>query len=68
LKRRRGIAPGAVWLGFDQLDFFVGAVAFVSLVHVPPLADVLAMVPLVFACDVAATTVLWRLGLKQSCL
>ncbi len=68
LKRRRGVAPGVPWLGFDQLDFFVGAFAFVSLVHVPPLADVLAMVPLVFVCDVAATTVLWRLGLKQSWL
>jgi CDP-archaeol synthase len=66
LKRRAGIAPGSPWLGFDQLDFFVGAVACVSLVHVPPLGVVLAVLPLVFACDIAATTMFWLLGLKQS--
>jgi CDP-2,3-bis-(O-geranylgeranyl)-sn-glycerol synthase len=66
LKRQVGIAPGSPWLGFDQLDFFVGALAFVSLVHVPPLGVVLAVMPLVFVCDIAATTIFWLLGLKQS--
>ena len=66
LKRRAGIAPGSPWLGFDQLDFFLGAVACVSLIHVPPIGVVLAVLPLVFACDIAATTMFWLLGLKQS--
>jgi CDP-2,3-bis-(O-geranylgeranyl)-sn-glycerol synthase len=65
-KRQVGIAPGAPWLGFDQLDFLIGALAFVSLVHVPPLEVVLAILPVVFVCDIAATAMLWRLGLKQS--
>jgi len=68
LKRRVGIAPGSPWLGFDQLDFFLGALAFVSLVHVPPLGVVLAVLPLVCVCDIAATTMCWLLGLKQSWL
>jgi CDP-2,3-bis-(O-geranylgeranyl)-sn-glycerol synthase len=66
LKRRVGIAPGAPWLGFDQLDFFLGALAFISFVHMPPLEVVLAILPLVFVCSIAATTMFWLLGLKQS--
>jgi hypothetical protein len=46
--------------------FFLGAVAFVSLVHVPPLGIVCAVLPRVFVCGIAVTTMLWRLGLKQS--
>ncbi len=65
-KRRIGISPGSSWLFFDQLDFFVGAYAFVSLVLAPPLLAVLAMIPIVFVCDVAATSVFCRLGLKDS--
>jgi CDP-2,3-bis-(O-geranylgeranyl)-sn-glycerol synthase len=65
-KRRVDIAPGASWLGFDQLDFFVGAAVFVSLVYVPPRAILLGMLPLVFVCDLAATAVFWRLGWKRN--
>jgi CDP-2,3-bis-(O-geranylgeranyl)-sn-glycerol synthase len=68
LKRQMSIAPGATWPVFDQLDFFLGAVALVSFVHVPPLDVVLAMLPIVFLADIAATTILCRLGLKDSWL
>ena len=38
-KRQIGIAPGASWIGFDQLDFFVGSYAFASVLFAPaPLA------------------------------
>jgi CDP-2,3-bis-(O-geranylgeranyl)-sn-glycerol synthase len=65
LKRQVGIPPGAPWLGFDQLDFFAGAVVFASVVYVPPAGVLLAMIPLVFVCDLAACALLWRLGLKE---
>lgn len=65
-KRRIGISPGSRWLFFDQLDFFVGAYAFVSLAVAPPLLPILAMIPIVFVCDIAATSVFYRLGLKDS--
>jgi CDP-2,3-bis-(O-geranylgeranyl)-sn-glycerol synthase len=68
LKRQVGIPPGATWLGFDQLDFFAGAVLFASVVYLPPPGTLLAVVPLVFACDIAATALLWRVGWKQSWL
>ena len=66
LKRQVGIAPDSPWWGFNQLEFFVGALACVSLVHAPPLGIVRAVLPLVFVCDIAATTMFWRLSLKQS--
>jgi CDP-2,3-bis-(O-geranylgeranyl)-sn-glycerol synthase len=65
-KRRLGIPPGKSWLVFDQLDFFVGALVLVSPVYAPPLATVAAIVPVVFVCDILATTVFWWFGLKDS--
>jgi CDP-2,3-bis-(O-geranylgeranyl)-sn-glycerol synthase len=65
-KRRMGMGAGETWLGFDQLDFFVGALVLVSLVHVPPLGAVLVCLPIVFVCDIAATTIFWLVGLKES--
>ena len=64
--RRVGIAPGSPWSGFDQLDFFLGALAFVFLVDTPALAVVLAIVRLVFVCDIGATTMFRLFGLKES--
>ena len=64
--RRVGIAPGSPCLGFDQLDFFLGALAFIFLAHTPPLGVVLAILRLVFVCDIAATTMFCLFGLKES--
>lgn len=65
-KRRIDVAPGASWLGFDQLDFMVGAYALVSWVVVPPFLPTLAILPLVFAGSVATTAVAYLLGLKET--
>ena len=65
-KRRVDIAPGASWPVFDQLDFFVGAYVFVSVVHVPPLLPTLACLPIVAAGSIAATAIGWALGLKEA--
>lgn len=65
-KRRIGIPPGASWLVFDQLDFFVGAYLFVSAVHVPPLLPAIACLPIVLAGSVAVTAIGWALGLKEA--
>ena len=66
LKRRVGIAPGATWLGFDQLDFFAGAAAAVSLAIPLPPWPLLLAVPIVFLCDILATTILSWIGWKES--
>jgi CDP-2,3-bis-(O-geranylgeranyl)-sn-glycerol synthase len=65
-KRQIGIAPGASWVGFDQVDFLVGAYAFVSLVCVPPLVPTLLAAPVVFAGSLLTTASGYRLGLKDS--
>jgi CDP-2,3-bis-(O-geranylgeranyl)-sn-glycerol synthase len=65
-KRRVDIAPGASWPVFDQLDFFAGAYAFVSLVHMPPIAPTLACLPIVLAGSIAVTAIGWAMGLKEA--
>jgi CDP-2,3-bis-(O-geranylgeranyl)-sn-glycerol synthase len=65
-KRRVGIPPGASWLGFDQLDFFVGAYLFLAAVHVPPLLPAIACLPIVFVGSVGVTAIGWALGLKEA--
>jgi len=65
-KRRVNIAPGATWLGFDQIDFFVGAYAFAASVCAPPFVAVVLCLPLVFVGSVATTVIGHALGLKES--
>ena len=65
-KRRIGIAPGASWLVFDQLDFFFGAYVFVSLVYLPPVLPALASLPIVFLANVAVNALGYSLGLKDT--
>lgn len=65
-KRRINIAPGASWLGFDQLDFFVGAYAFVSLAHLLPLMPTLMSIPIVLLSDMAINVIGYCLGLKDA--
>jgi CDP-2,3-bis-(O-geranylgeranyl)-sn-glycerol synthase len=65
-KRQIGIAPGASWLGFDQLDFFVGSYLFVAPLVAAPLVATLACLPIVFLGSVLTTVIAAWLGLKES--
>jgi len=65
-KRRVGIAPGATWLGFDQVDFLIGAYVFVVPVCAPPLLAAALCVPVVFLGSIATTIIGYALGLKES--
>ena len=67
-KRQIGIAPGASWIGFDQLDFFIGAYAFASVLFAPPPLATLACVPVVFLGSIAVTATAAWLGMKESWL
>jgi CDP-2,3-bis-(O-geranylgeranyl)-sn-glycerol synthase len=66
VKRQLGIAPGASWLVFDQLDFMVGSYLLVGLVYVPPLVPTLLALPIVFVGSVATSATGWALGLKEA--
>lgn len=46
-KRRRGIAPGAPWFPFDQLDALVGGLLFTSILYRPPRAIIILLLLLV---------------------
>lgn len=65
-KRRLDIAPGGSWLGFDQLDFMMGAYACVSIVFVPPLLETLAILPVVFLGSIATSTIGYWIGWKEA--
>jgi len=65
-KRQIGIAPGASWLGPDQLDFMIGAIAACALVWTPTLGVMLACLPIVFVGDVAVSAIGFSCGLKEA--
>lgn len=66
VKRGLGIAPGASWIGPDQLDFFVGAWLFVLPVVAVPLVPALLAAPLVLVGTIAVTATGYGLGMKES--
>ena len=39
---------------------------FVSPLYVPRIAALAAELPIIFACEILATALFWRLGLKES--
>jgi CDP-2,3-bis-(O-geranylgeranyl)-sn-glycerol synthase len=65
-KRRVAIAPGEPWIGFDQLDFMVGAGLFAFPIHAPPLSAFLLCLPIVMAGTILVTIVSYELGMKES--
>jgi len=65
-KRRIDIEPGKSWLVFDQLDFFLGAYVFVSLVYAPPVLLILASLPVVLIGNITSNAVGYWLGFKET--
>jgi CDP-2,3-bis-(O-geranylgeranyl)-sn-glycerol synthase len=65
-KRQVGIAPGRSWLGFDQLDFYLGAWLVLAPLYSAPLAPFVASLPLVFVGDVVTNAAAHVLGWKDS--
>ena len=61
-----GIAPGGTWLGFDQLDFMVGAYVAALPVYAPPLSMFVLCLPIVMAGTILVTAIGYELGLKES--
>ena len=66
LKRRIDIEPGASWPVFDQLDFFLGAYLFASLVYAPPLLLMLASLPVILLGNLTSNAVGYWLGFKET--
>jgi len=66
VKRQLDIAPGASWVGPDQLDFLAGAYLCVSVIVAPPLVATIAIAPVVFVGALLTTATGYGLGLKPS--
>ena len=65
-KRRIDIEPGESWPVFDQLDFFLGAYVFVSLVYSPPLLLTVASLPIILFGNIASNATGYWLGFKET--
>lgn len=66
LKRKRGVAPGGRWVPWDQLDFVLGALLFVSPFARLTWGDVAVILVVSFVGDLAVNRVAYRLGIKDS--
>jgi len=64
-ERQLDIAPGASWVGFDQLGFLLGAWLFALPAGAPPFLHVVAIAPIVFLGAIATTLTGFLLGLKR---
>jgi CDP-2,3-bis-(O-geranylgeranyl)-sn-glycerol synthase len=65
-KRRVGIAPGMPWIGPDEIDFYLGAIAAAALLVPLPLMPLLLTIPVVIAGHFVSNLVAWALGLKDA--
>lgn len=54
-KRRRGVAPGKSWFPFDQIDFIIGGLLFVSPVLQPTLVIALSVLVIYFILHLASS-------------
>ncbi len=64
-KRRAGLAPGASWMPFDQLDFAVGALLMTAWSADLGVVDVLAILALTFIGHVAINRLAFHAGIKD---
>jgi CDP-2,3-bis-(O-geranylgeranyl)-sn-glycerol synthase len=65
-KRRAGIAPGAMWLPFDQLDFAIGALALSGWRADLQVRDVLVILAMTFVGHIAINRLAFQVGIKST--
>ena len=66
LKRRLGVAAGAPWVPFDQLDFPICALVMVGYWARLSWLDVLLVLAVTFVGDLAVNRIAFRMGIKDS--
>lgn len=64
-KRRFSIKPGGRWIPFDQLDYVVGALVFVSIVYVPSIEVIIAALILSFLLHIMINHAAYYLGISK---
>ncbi len=64
LKRQRNIAPGTSWFPFDQLDYVIGGLVFVSPLILLDGKEIMAIIVAYFGLHVAVSYIGFLMGLK----
>ncbi len=64
-KRRRGVAPGKSWFPFDQIDFIIGGLLFVSPLLRPTLEIMVTILVIYFALHLASSYLGYIFKLKE---
>lgn len=66
IKRRLGIKPGARFFPWDQLDAFIGALIFISIVWIPPWQAIVFLTFFVPFLHISTNFLWYWLGLKKT--
>ncbi len=64
-KRLRNVSPGQAWVPFDQLDFVVGALVFLSPLYVPTWTVILTILIITPLLHISANFIAYHLKLKK---
>ena len=66
LKRRRGIKSGRPWIPWDQLDFVIGSLLFLSIVFIPSWQTILFLIIVVPILHIITNHIGFYLGINKS--
>lgn len=65
-KRRRGVKPGQSWFPFDQTDYIIGGLVFVSPFIKLSIAEIIRVFLIYFVLHLGVSYVSYRAGLKKT--
>jgi len=64
-KRRVGVKPGGKFIPWDEIDYTIGALLFISLVYIPSWQIILAVLILNFILHIAVNHIGYYLGIND---
>ena len=64
-KRRFNIKPGKPWIPFDQTDFIIGALLFISIIYIPELKIIIAALVVSFILHITVSHIAYYLKLRK---
>ena len=65
-KRRVGIKPGKPWIPFDQLDFVIGSLLFLSIAFIPPWQTIVILLIIVPLLHITTNHIGYYIGVNKS--
>lgn len=64
-KRRLNIKPGQPWIPFDQLDFIIGGLLFISFIYIPPIKMIIFLLVITPIGHIIINYMGYCLGLRE---